>query len=89
MLTKFKLSLIGITLFITLLIVVTLSSYCRGKRVGIATTKMVNVTKELSHLEGEKLAIRSNVHALDIDALRNRILDLSSRVHEESAKVRK
>lgn len=61
-----------------------LVSYWRGRKVGVATTKMVDVTKELSQLEGEKLEIRQNVHALDTNALRNRILEQSDRLTKES-----
>jgi len=66
-----------------------LQLYCQGKKVGEATTKNVDLKKELNDLDQEKHAIRESVHALDHDALRNRILELSSRVHEEAARSAK
>ena len=80
---KVKLLILGAGLAVVLAL--SLFSYWRGRKVGVATTRMVDVTKELNQLEGEKLEIRKNVHALDTDALRTRILELSERTTREVA----
>jgi len=60
-----------------------LSLYCKGKKVGAVEVKQVDLRKELDDLDREKHEIKTNVHALDTNALRTRILDLSDRLHEE------
>jgi len=81
---KAKLILIGGGIIVCALL--GLSLYCKGKKVGAVQVKQVDLKKELYDLDREKHEIKTNVHALDTNALRTRILDLSSRVHEEAAR---
>lgn len=81
-----------VTMLFALLIVcallLSLFSYCQGKKVGVATTNSAQVTKEVSLLEDEKDDIQRQVHALDTDALHHRILDLSQRCHKQAALIK-
>ena len=81
--TKLVFSLLAATLVGCLLL--SLASYLKGKRVGAAVVQHADVKKELFQLDREKHEIQQSVHALDTNALRNRILELSERVHEQAA----
>lgn len=87
--SKLKLGISIALLLIVAVAVACLTAYCRGKRVGEQTVKQIDLKKELGGLEDEKVAIRNNVHAIDNDALRTRILDLAGRTHEEAARGKK
>jgi len=80
-----KAKLILIALGVVVCALLGLSLYCKGKKVGAVQVKQVDLRKELDDLDREKHEIKTNVHALDTNALRTRILDLSSRIHEEAA----
>lgn len=85
--TKNKLVLLGI--LIAIILAICAGAYWKGRRVGVATTKMVDVTKELNRLDEEKHVIHQEVHSLDTNALRNRILEQSDRLtHEAQASAR-
>lgn len=60
-----------------------LQLYCKGKKAGVAEVRQVDLRKELYDLDEEKKAIRENVHALDTNALKHRILSLSDRLTTE------
>jgi outer membrane murein-binding lipoprotein Lpp len=62
-----------------------LTLYLRGRRVGKATTEVVQVNHEIKKLEEEKSEVSREVHALDTDALHHRILSLAGRVHEQAS----
>lgn len=65
-----------------------LAFYLRGRKVGVATANVAQVANEVKLLEDDKVEIQKAVHALDTDALRHHIIDLSSRVHEQASRRR-
>lgn len=63
-------------------------TYCQGIKRGEAKQQVSQAKDEVIKLEGEKDAIHQEVHAIDVDALRRHLLDLSQRTHEQAKLVR-
>lgn len=87
--TKFKVHLSIAILLIAAIAILSLFSYCKGKKVGVAVQETKQVSGEVMKLEDEKDDVQKAVHTLDTDSLRVHILDLSRRVHEEAARIKK
>ena len=82
--SKLKLSISLILAGLVAGALLSLYSYCSGKKMGAAQTHAVDLKKELHDLDEDKILIHHEVRALDRDALRNRILEQSERLTQES-----
>jgi hypothetical protein len=74
----FKNKVIGALVGCTLLLVISLSSYCKGKKVGETENEVAHVEREIGKLEHEKEAVNAEARAGDTIALRHRILKLAN-----------